>query len=131
MGEAVKVDIFEVGEFVDITGISKGRGFQGGMKRWGWTAGKGGHGSMHHRRPGSIGASSFPSRVLKGHHMPGHMGAEKVTVQNLEILKVDKDKNLLVVKGAVPGHKNAYLTVRSAKKIPAALKAEGDQEKKD
>jgi len=116
VGQEIKVDIFKEGEFVDITGISKGKGFQGGMKRWNWTAGASGHGSMHHRQVGSIGASSFPSRVFKGHHMPGHMGVEKTTVQNLRILRVDKDKNLLVVKGTVPGHNNSYLTVRSAKK---------------
>jgi len=116
VGQEIKVDIFKEGEFVDITGISKGKGFQGGMKRWNWTGGDSGHGSMHHRQVGSIGASSFPSRVFKGHHMPGHMGVEKTTIQNLRILRVDKDKNLLVVKGTVPGHNNSYLTVRSAKK---------------
>jgi large subunit ribosomal protein L3 len=117
LGQQIRVDIFKEGEFVDITGVSKGKGFQGGMKRWNWTAGKGGHGSMHHRRVGSIGASASPSRVLKGQHMPGHMGADKTTIQNLEILKVDTDKNLLAVKGTVPGHNNAYLTVRPAKKV--------------
>lgn len=116
IGLEIKADVFQEGEFVDIVGISKGKGFQGGMKRWNWTAGKAGHGSMHHRRPGSIGASSFPSRVFKGKHMPGHLGAERVSVQNLKVLKVDTDKNLLVVKGAVPGHNNSYLTVKSAKK---------------
>jgi large subunit ribosomal protein L3 len=116
VGQEIKVDIFQEGEFVDITGTSKGKGFQGGMKRWNWTAGKGGHGSMHHRRVGSIGASSFPSRVHKGKTMPGHMGAETVTVQHLKILRVDKDNNLLAVKGTVPGHNNSYLTVKSAKK---------------
>ena len=115
-GGEIGVDIFREGEFVDITGVSKGKGFQGGMKRWNWTAGKEGHGSMHHRRVGSIGASSFPSRVHKGKTMPGHMGAERVTAQHLEIVRVEKDHNLLVVKGTIPGHNNSYLTVRSAKK---------------
>ena len=115
--QEISVDIFNKGEFVDITGVSKGKGFQGGMKRWNWTAGKAGHGSMHHRQPGSIGASSFPSRVFKGQHLPGHMGHESVTVQNLQILKVDRDKNLLIVKGSIPGHNNSYLTVKSARKI--------------
>ncbi|MEA3305835.1 MAG: 50S ribosomal protein L3 [Candidatus Omnitrophota bacterium] len=115
--QEISVDIFNKGEFVDITAVSKGKGFQGGMKRWNWTAGKAGHGSMHHRQPGSIGASSFPSRVFKGQHLPGHMGHESVTVQNLQILKVDRDKNLLIVKGTIPGHNNSYLTVKSAKKI--------------
>lgn len=115
-GAEVNVDIFQKGEYVDISGITKGKGFQGGMKRWNWTAGKAGHGSMHHRRVGSIGASSFPSRVHRGKTMPGHLGAEKTTVQNLEILHVDKEQNLLVVKGTVPGHNDSYLTVMSAKK---------------
>ena len=129
VGQEIKVGIFEVGEFVDIIGTSKGKGFQGGMKRWNWTAGKSGHGSMHHRRPGSIGASSFPSRVFKGQHMPGHLGSERVTVQNLEILKVDNEQNILVVKGAIPGANNSYVTVRSAKKIPGTPKAKGEQDK--
>ena len=118
-GQKINVDIFQKGEFIDVTGISKGKGFQGGMKRWNWTAGKAGHGSMHHRRVGSIGASSFPSRVHKGKTMPGHLGLEKVTVQNIEIISVDVELNLLTVKGTVPGHNNAYLEVRSAKKIKA------------
>lgn len=118
VGEEIKADIFDAGEFVDVTGVSKGKGFQGGMKRWHWKGGPKSHGSTSHRRPGSIGASSFPSRVLKGHHMPGHLGAEKVTTQNLEILKVDKERNILVVKGTVPGHNNSYVTVSSARKMP-------------
>lgn len=130
VGEEIKVDIFKEGEFVDITGISKGKGFQGGMKRWNWTAGKGGHGSMHHRRPGSIGASSFPSRVFKGQHMPGHLGVEKVTVQNLKILRIDKGRNLLVIKGTVPCHNNSYLIVRLAKKKPPVPQSKGDENKK-
>ena len=128
-GQEIKVDIFKEGEFVDVTGVSKGKGFQGGMKRWNWTAGKEGHGSMHHRRVGSIGASSFPSRVHKGKTMPGHLGAEKVTTQNLKILRVDKDHDILVVKGTVPGHNNSYLTVKSAKKKTGTPKAEEKQEK--
>src|SRR3989338_6248755 len=103
-GDEIKVGIFQKGSFVDITGTSKGKGFQGGIVRWNWTGSWRGHGSMHHRRIGSIGASSFPSRVVKGHHMPGHLGNERVTVQNLEVIEVDADKNLLVVKGTVPGH---------------------------
>jgi large subunit ribosomal protein L3 len=106
VGQEIKIDIFKEGDYVDVTGISKGKGFQGGMKRWNWTSGNAGHGSMHHRRVGSIGASSFPSRVLKGQHMPGHLGSERVTVQNLKIIKVDKEYNLLAIKGTVPGHNN-------------------------
>jgi len=129
-GEEINVDLFKEGEFVDITGTSKGKGFQGGMKRWNWTAGKSGHGSMHHRRVGSIGASAFPSRVVRGHHMPGHLGTEKVTVQNLEVIRVDKDNNILVIKGTVPGHNSAYVTIRSSKKIPPAPEAQGASDEK-
>ena len=106
----------KAGDFVDITGISKGKGFQGGMKRWNWSGTPKTHGSMSHRRAGSIGASATPSRVLKGKHMPGHMGNKKVTVQNLQIIKLDKENNLLVVKGAVPGHRNSKLIIKKAKK---------------
>ncbi len=127
VGDEIKVSIFQKGGFVDITGISKGKGFQGGMKRWNWHGSWGGHGSMHHRRIGSIGASSFPSRVVKGHHMPGHMGAETVTVQNLEIIEVDADKNLLVVKGTVPGHNNSFLTIRQSKKRTGIAKTKAPQ----
>ena len=115
-GDEIKVGIFQKGSFVDITGTSKGKGFQGGMVRWNWTGSWRGHGSMHHRRIGSIGASSFPSRVVKGHHMPGHLGDERVTIQNLEVIEVDTEQNLLVVKGTVPGHNNSYLTIRHSKK---------------
>jgi large subunit ribosomal protein L3 len=106
----------KAGDFVDITGISKGKGFQGGMKRWNWSGTPKTHGSMSHRRAGSIGASATPSRVLKGKHMPGHMGNKKVTVQNLQVIKLDKENNLLVVKGAVPGHRNSKLIIKKAKK---------------
>lgn len=122
VGDEIKVDIFQKGSFVDITGTSKGKGFQGGMVRWNWTGSWRGHGSMHHRAIGSIGASSFPSRVVKGHHMAGHLGAEKVTVQNLEIINIDADKNLLVVKGTVPGHNNSYIMIKQAKKKTGVAK---------
>lgn len=114
IGDEIKVDIFSEGDFVDVTGISIGKGFQGGMKRWHWMGTPETHGSTSHRRIGSIGASSDPSRVLKGKTMPGHMGADKVTVQNLKVMKVDLANNLLVVKGAVPGHKNSLLEIRKA-----------------
>lgn len=116
VGQEIKVDIFNVGDCVDVTGTSIGKGFQGGMKRWGWRGGPGGHGSTHHRRVGSISASSDPSRVHKGHHLPGRMGGDRVTVQSLEIIKVDKDNNLLVVKGSVTGHTNSFLIINRAKK---------------
>lgn len=114
LGDVITVDLFQEGEYVDVQGTSKGKGFQGVVKRHGF----GGVGQVTHgqhnrlRAPGSIGASSYPSRVFKGMRMAGRMGGEKVTVQNLRVLKVVADKNLLVVKGAVPGHKNSYVIVQ-------------------
>ena len=126
-GDQVKVDIFGVGDFVDISGTSIGKGFQGGMKRWHWKGGPMTHGSTSHRRIGSIGSTTTPGRVWKGHHLPGHMGNEKVTIQNLKVIRADAGKNILLVKGAVPGPKNGYLIITQAKKktikIMAARKA--------
>jgi large subunit ribosomal protein L3 len=116
IGEELRVDVFKAGDFVDITGTSIGKGFQGGMKRWHWHGGPQTHGSMSHRRVGSIGSTTTPGRVWKGHHLPGHMGMRKVTLQNLEVIKSDPDNNLLLVKGAVPGSKSSYLIIRKAKK---------------
>ena len=116
VGEELKVDVFKPGDYVDISGTSIGKGFQGGVKRWHWKGGPRTHGSMSHRRVGSLGSSTSPGRVLKGHHLPGHMGAHGVTVQNLKVVKVDSENNLLLVEGAVPGHKNGYLIIRKAKK---------------
>ncbi len=116
IGQEIKVDLFKPGDFVDVTGTSIGKGFQGGMKRWHWSGGPAAHGSMHHRRVGSIGASSDPSRVLKGTHMPGHMGARRVTVEGLRVIQVDPQNNLLVLKGAVPGGNHAILTIRRSRK---------------
>ncbi len=116
VGQEIKVDLFKSGDFIDVTGISKGKGFQGGMKRWNWHGGPQSHGSMSHRRIGSIGASTSPGRVWKGQHLPGHMGNAQVTVQNLKVVKVDADNNILLVKGAVPGSKNSYLIVKKSKK---------------
>ncbi|MDI6758075.1 MAG: 50S ribosomal protein L3 [Candidatus Omnitrophota bacterium] len=116
IGEELKVDMFKPGDYVDVRGTSKGKGFQGGMKRWHWAGGPGTHGSTSHRRVGSIGSSTTPGRVWKGHHMPGHMGSQNKTLQNLQIVKVDVQNNLLVVKGAVPGCKNSYLVIKRAKK---------------
>ena len=118
VGKKLTVDIFKEKDFVDIAGTSIGKGFQGGVKRWGWAGGPKSHGGMHHRRVGSIGGSSYPSRVWKGLHLPGRMGNVRKTVQNLEIIKVYKEKNILLVKGAVPGAKNGYLEIRAAKKRP-------------
>jgi len=113
LGDAITVDLFEEGEFVDVTAISKGKGFQGVVKRHGFAGvGQATHGQHNRlRAPGSIGAASYPARVFKGMRMAGRMGGENVKVQNLRVLKVVSDKNLLVVKGCVPGHKNAYITI--------------------
>ena len=115
VGQKINVEIFKEGEFVDITGKSIGKGFQGVMKRHGFHGGPATHGSMSHRRPGSIGGTT-PARVLKGKKMAGHMGNETVTIQNLEVVKVIPEKNLLMVKGAVPGPRNGYLLIRKALK---------------
>ncbi|MBI4708455.1 MAG: 50S ribosomal protein L3 [Candidatus Omnitrophica bacterium] len=117
VGEELKVDIFNPGEKVDVTGISIGKGFQGGMKRWHWDGGPQTHGSTSHRRIGSIGSSTTPGRVFKGHHLPGHMGAVRKTIQNLKVIKTDLENNLILVKGAVPGYKNSYVIINKAKKV--------------
>ena len=113
LGDTITVDFFAEGEFVDVSGISKGKGIQGVVRRHGFGGvGQTTHGQHNRlRAPGSVGASSYPSRVFKGMRMAGRMGAEKVTVQNLKVLKVVAEKNLLVVKGCIPGHKNAYVTI--------------------
>lgn len=116
VGEELKVDLFKPGDFVDVTGTSKGCGFSGGMKRWHWHGGPQTHGSTSHRRVGSIGSSTSPGRVFKGHHLPGHMGAGRRTLQNLKVIKSDIENNLLLVKGAVPGQANSYVVIRKAKK---------------
>lgn len=116
LGQDVKADIFKPGDFVDVCGISQGKGFQGGMVRWNWRGGGAAHGSMHHRRVGSIGSSAWPSRVFRGKTMPGHMGAERVTVQSLRVIQVDGPNNLILIKGAVPGHRNSFVTVLLSKK---------------
>lgn len=115
-GDRILVDQFKPNEKVDVVGVSKGRGFAGGVKRHHFRGGDATHGSMFHRAPGSIGASSFPSRVFPGMRMAGHMGHEQVTVRNLEIVEVDLEDNILVIKGAVPGPNGSYVTVRRAKR---------------
>jgi len=114
LGDAISVDHFEEGEFVDVSGVSKGKGFQGVVKRHGFAGvGQATHGQHNRlRAPGSIGAASYPARVFKGMRMGGRMGGDTIKVQNLRVLKVVAEKNLLVVKGAVPGHKNAYVTIQ-------------------
>jgi len=114
-GDRVLVDGFQVGEYVDVSGVSKGKGFQGGVKRWHYRGGDASHGSMFHRAPGGIGASSFPSRVWLGQHFPGHMGAEQKTSKNLRVVKVDAEDNLLLVRGAVPGPAGSYIYIRKTK----------------
>jgi large subunit ribosomal protein L3 len=118
VGDKVLVDSFAVNELVDVIGVSKGRGFAGVQKRHHFGGGGGSHGSMFHRAPGSIGASSFPSRVFKGHHMPGHMGAERVTVKGLKVLKIFPKHNLLLVTGAVPGANGGIMIIRKADRRP-------------
>src|SRR5436190_3862946 len=115
-GDQVGVDQFKPNDMVDVIGISKGRGFAGVVKRHHFRGGEGSHGSMFHRAPGSIGASSYPSRVMPGMRMGGHMGHEQVTVLNLEVIEVDTEDNVLVVKGAVPGPNGGYVVVRRAKR---------------
>ena len=116
VGEQVTVQIFSEGELVDVSGISKGAGFAGVMKRWGFKGSKASHGAETHRHGGSIGASADPSRVFKGLPMPGRMGGKQITVQNLEVVKIDPERNLLVIKGSVPGPKNGMLVIKKAVK---------------
>lgn len=116
VGDEIKADIFEAGEKVDVSGISKGKGFAGPMKRWGLHRGPMSHGSGYHRGSGSMGACSNPGRVMKGKKLPGHMGVVKVTVQNLEIVKVDAENELILVKGAIPGNKGGLVTIRNGVK---------------
>ena len=116
VGDTVKADVFEAGEKVDVQGISKGKGFQGVIKRHGQHRGPMGHGSMYHRRPGSMGSTSTPGRVFKGKKLPGHMGTNTVTIQNLDVVRVDMDKNVILLKGSVPGAKGSILKIKSAVK---------------
>jgi large subunit ribosomal protein L3 len=111
-GQEISVAQFAIGDRLSVTGISKGRGFAGTVKRWGFRIGPMSHGSMSHRAPGSIGASAFPSRVIKGKKMPGRMGNARVTVKNLEVIDVRPEDHLLMVKGAVPGPKNGFLLIK-------------------
>ena len=136
IGKQLTLEQFKVGDFVDVAGMTKGRGFQGGVKRWSWSGGGAAHGSMQHREPGSIGSNTTPGRVLRRHRMPGHMGADRRTVQNLEVVHLDLPQDLLVVRGAVPGAINSLLEIRPAVKNPAARKkvhveVEHKEKKKD
>ena len=118
IGQQLTVELFKEGELVDITGTSIGKGFQGGVKRWHWKGGSATHGSMQHRAPGSIGSTTSPGRVVKGHHLPGHMGNHTVTVQNLRIMKIDTEGNRLLIQGAVPGPEDRLLIIKRSMKRP-------------
>ena len=116
VGDEIKVDIFSEGDVIDVQGRTKGKGFQGVIKRHGQSRGPMGHGSMYHRRPGSMGSTSTPGRVFKGKKLPGHMGNVVVTIQNLKVVKVDLEKNVILVKGSVPGNKGVILKIKDAVK---------------
>ena len=116
LGQEIKADVFAAGDKVDATAISKGKGFQGAIKRHGQSRGPMAHGSKYHRHAGSNGSATTPGRVFKGKHMPGHMGAVRVTVQNLEVVSVDAEKNLILVKGAVPGPKKSLVMLKESVK---------------
>ena len=116
LGQEIKADVFAAGDKIDVSAVSKGKGFQGAIKRHGQSRGPMAHGSKYHRHAGSNGAASDPSKVFKGKKMPGHMGHKKVTVQNLEVVRVDMDNNLILVKGAVPGPKKSLVTIKETVK---------------
>ena len=116
VGQVIKADAFESGDMVDVTGTSKGKGFQGNIKRWNQARGRKTHGSHSYRVAGSMGACTYPGEVFKTKHLPGHMGHERVTVQNLEVVRVDADRNLLLVRGAIPGAKGGLVMVRETVK---------------
>lgn len=117
LGQELKVDMFEVGDYVDVVGTTKGKGFAGGVKRHGFRGGRATHGSMFHRAPGSIGASAEPARVFKGKKLPGHMGDVRKTIQNLLVMGVRPERNLILVKGPVPGCKHSFVIIRQAIKM--------------
>jgi len=127
VGAEITNKLLQKGDYLDVVGTTKGKGFQGGMKRHNWAGGKESHGSMSHRAPGSIGASAYPSRVIKGHPLPGHMGNETCTVQNLEVVDVDTGNNTISVKGAVPGANGGYLVMKFSKKKPIAPRQEEEK----
>lgn len=116
VGQEIKADIFAPGDKVDVSGISKGKGFAGVIKRWNQHRGPMSHGSRYHRRPGSMGACSSPSKVFKSKHLPGHMGVESVTVQNLEVVRVDAERNFMLVKGAFPGARGSLVVIKATVK---------------
>ena len=123
VGQQLTGELFKEGELVDVSGTSIGKGFQGGMKRWHWKGGKATHGSTSHRGPGSIGSTTTPGRVFKGHHLPGHMGNTRVTVQSLRIMKIDPQAHVLIIEGAVPGPEQRLVMVRRSVKRPGVVVA--------
>jgi large subunit ribosomal protein L3 len=122
VGQQLTVDLFQDFELVDVIGISIGKGFQGGMKRWNWSGGPETHGSMSHRAPGASGSGTTPGRVYKGHHFPGHMGDDRVTIQNLRIIQRDAQNNLILVEGSVPGSEESLVLVRKSIKKPGIIR---------
>ena len=114
VGQEITVDVFKAGDIVDVTGTSKGKGFQGAIKRHGQSRGPMAHGSRYHRRPGSMGGASFPSRVFKGKALPGQMGGDRITIQNLEVVKVDAERNVILIKGNGPGSKKSLVDITTA-----------------
>ncbi|MBI3322361.1 MAG: 50S ribosomal protein L3 [Candidatus Omnitrophica bacterium] len=130
VGSTVTVEIFKPGDRVDVTARSIGKGFSGGVKRWHWKGGDQTHGSMTHRRPGSIGSSTDPSRVFKGHHMPGHLGDKTVTTPAMVVVRVDVGHNLLMLKGSVPGGEEALVLIRKSRKPPKVAHAPVQTKKK-
>jgi large subunit ribosomal protein L3 len=129
VGQSVTVGMFNEGELVDVTGTTKGKGFQGGVKRFGWSGGDATHGSMFHRAPGSIGASSDPSRVWPGHHMPGRMGSDRRTVLNLSVARILPEQNLLLLRGAVPGAIGSLVMIRRSIKMTKAQQQKAAEKK--
>jgi len=122
IGQQLTVEMFQPYELVDVTGISIGKGFQGGVKRWGWKGGPQTHGSMSHRRPGSIGSTTTPGRVWRGHHLPGHMGLDRVTTQNVRVVRVDAQNNLLLIQGSVPGSDDGLIMISKSMKRPGVIR---------
>lgn len=129
VGQILAVDIFSPGELVDVVGVTKGKGFQGGVKRHNWKGGEATHGSMFHRAPGSIGASSDPSRVWPGHRMPGRMGGDRMTMLNLPVVRVLPEQNLVLIRGAVPGANGSIVMVRKSVKTSKAKAAKAAEKK--
>jgi large subunit ribosomal protein L3 len=129
VGQTLNVEMFAPGDIVDVVGVTKGKGFQGGVKRHGWSGGDATHGSMFHRAPGSIGASSDPSRVWPGHHLPGRMGGARRTVLNVRVVRVLPEQNLVLVRGAVPGANGGYVMIRKSVKTAKAQPAKAAEKK--